>query len=350
MARPILPLIDLRTTAEREGITKRQQTVQAIVNILKTVGAAEQQTLDRITRAISSGATGIEAIAAVAGQKPEFGTGLPGILQRIGGMFQPSEGGIGQGIQQAIIGQAISPKEALTIPQLRAKEAQRTRARPGTAEFEAIAEGPAVVNELEELQDDLAFWQNVYGRTYEKGMLGSWGEIADPETKRMAQERIAQIRKKMMAVLEQLSAPLSKEVEKAPEAPPKPSEIIPPAVAKEVAAAPEAEVVSTEPPAGAVKEKKAPAESTVQSEKDLLLGLGKGKFVPDDVRYYQDFDDLFPQIPQRSDERTARSRLKAVWRGLPDELKKQIIKVLMKKQTYLAVIGHKDLKPYLEKK
>lgn len=109
--RQILPTLDLRTQAQRQGITRTQQTVQAIANILQTVGLAEQQrrnrqTLDRITRAISGGANTIEAIAAAAEQRPEFSTGIPGVLQKIGGAFQPS-GGMGQAIQQAIIGQTI---------------------------------------------------------------------------------------------------------------------------------------------------------------------------------------------------------------------------------------------------
>lgn len=109
--RQVLPLIDLRTSAQREGITRSQETAQAIANILKTMGAAEQkrrerQTLDRITRAISGGATVSEAIMA-AEQGPEFSTGIPGALQRFGGMFQPSPGAMGQSIQQAIIGQKI---------------------------------------------------------------------------------------------------------------------------------------------------------------------------------------------------------------------------------------------------
>ena len=111
MPRQVLPLIDLRTQAQRQGITSNQQTVQAIANILQTVGKAEQkrrerQTLDRITRAISGGATIPEAIMA-ADKDFEFGTGITGVLQKIGGMFQPSPSGMGQNIQQAIIGQKI---------------------------------------------------------------------------------------------------------------------------------------------------------------------------------------------------------------------------------------------------
>lgn len=110
MPRQVLPLINFRTQAQRQGITKNMQTVRAIVGILQTVGAAEQkrreeQTLTKITRAMSGGATVIEAIAASKG--PEFSTGVPGALQKIGGMFQPSPGGMDKSIQQAIIGRAI---------------------------------------------------------------------------------------------------------------------------------------------------------------------------------------------------------------------------------------------------
>jgi len=111
MTRQAMSPIDLRSQAERQGITKTQQTMQAIAGILQTIGAAEQkrrerQTLDRITRAMSGGATIPEAIMA-GERKPEFGTGIPGALQKFGGMFQPSPGGMGQNIQQAIIGQTI---------------------------------------------------------------------------------------------------------------------------------------------------------------------------------------------------------------------------------------------------
>lgn len=117
--RRVLPLIDLRTQAQRQGITNLQQTSQAIAGILQTLGAAEQirrerQQLDTITRAIAGGATTIEAINTAVNQakQTQFGTGIQGILQKIGGAFQPSPGGgIGQSIQQMIIGQRL--KQAL---------------------------------------------------------------------------------------------------------------------------------------------------------------------------------------------------------------------------------------------
>jgi hypothetical protein len=112
-----LGALDLRTAEQRQGVTNTQRNIQAILGIIDTVGKAEEvrrerQTLDRIARAVSSGATTIEAISAAAGQGPEFSGGIPGILQRIGGAFQPSPGGVKQGIQQSIIGEAL--KRALT--------------------------------------------------------------------------------------------------------------------------------------------------------------------------------------------------------------------------------------------
>ena len=111
MSRQVYPLIDLRTTAQREGITRNQQTAQAIADILKTVGASEQkrrqrQLLDKITMAISGGATVPEAVMA-SQQGPEFSTGIQGMLQKAGGLFQPSPNIMGESIQQALIGQAI---------------------------------------------------------------------------------------------------------------------------------------------------------------------------------------------------------------------------------------------------
>lgn len=86
MSRQVYPLIDLRTSEQREGITRTQQTAQAIANIFKTAGAAEQkrresQILDRITRAMSSGATAVEAISTVS-QTPEFSSGISGEIGR----------------------------------------------------------------------------------------------------------------------------------------------------------------------------------------------------------------------------------------------------------------------------
>lgn len=135
-----LSAIDLRTSAEREGITKTQQTIQSLTNILKTVGQAEQvrqerQDLDRIATALAGGASTVEAIAAVAKQKAEFSSGIQGMVQRLGSAFQPSPGGVGQGIDETVIGSKL--REILS-PSLLSTEEQRElklfgqRERPGT--------------------------------------------------------------------------------------------------------------------------------------------------------------------------------------------------------------------------
>jgi hypothetical protein len=145
MARQV---IDLRTEEEKRGVTGLQKASQAIADLLLTLGKTEQirrerQQLDRVATAVASGASTIEAISAVANQPPQFGTGIQGILQRIAGPFQPSPGGgIGRGIQEAIIGRALTPPKVPTIAGQRAAEAARTGAVPGTPEFERIAGGP----------------------------------------------------------------------------------------------------------------------------------------------------------------------------------------------------------------
>lgn len=112
MARKTLPLIDLRTSAEREGITKQQQTLESISRILQTVGTIEQkrqerQQLDNITRAINAGATSSEAILAASQQQPQFGTGLQGFFQKMGSRLQPSPGGVTPQIQGSIVSDAL---------------------------------------------------------------------------------------------------------------------------------------------------------------------------------------------------------------------------------------------------
>ena len=135
-------IIDLRTEEEKQGVTGLQKPSQAIAGILETAGRAEKarresQQLDRIARAIAGGATSIEAIDTVskqsqleaileaAEQPTQFSKGLPGILQRVGGAFQPPGGGVGEGIQRSIISQAL--KKALT-PSLLTPEEQRSGA------------------------------------------------------------------------------------------------------------------------------------------------------------------------------------------------------------------------------
>jgi len=150
--RRVLPLIDLRTQAQRQGVTNLQQTSQAIAGILQTLGAAEQvrrerQQLDTITRAIAGGATTIEAINTAVNQakKPQFGTGIQGILQRISGAFQPSPGGgIEQSIQQMTIGQRLKqvlmPKEPFTL-------------RPGQTRFTGAGERLAGLEKPTKIQE-----------------------------------------------------------------------------------------------------------------------------------------------------------------------------------------------------
>ncbi len=112
MARQILPALDLRTSEEKRGLSSSQRNLQAITGILQTLGKAEQQRresqqLDRIATAIANGATSIEAINAIVKQQSQTGTGFQGILQKIGGAFQPSPGGVQRGVQESIIGQRL---------------------------------------------------------------------------------------------------------------------------------------------------------------------------------------------------------------------------------------------------
>ena len=143
MARQVLPTIDLRTFEQGRG--ESQQNQQAIAGILETMGRAEKarrdsQTLDRVARALSSGGTITEAIAAV-NQEPSFGGGFQGMLQKISGGFSPEGGGMRESILQSIIGQKLQAALQPEIPAGLALESitesptgGRTRrfARPGT--------------------------------------------------------------------------------------------------------------------------------------------------------------------------------------------------------------------------
>ncbi len=162
--RQVLPTLDLRTMEERRELTSSQRNIQAITGILQLMGQAEKvrkdrQSLDRVATAIAGGASTIEAITAVAQQQPQFGTGLQGLLQKIGGAFQPQGGGgTRQNILQMIIGeklkQALAPPAKPTIAEQRAAEARKTKAVPGTPEFERIAEGPAKPTKIQELLNE----------------------------------------------------------------------------------------------------------------------------------------------------------------------------------------------------
>jgi len=146
LAKDVLPMIDLRTPMERQGIGRGQQTAMAINQILQTIGTAEQKrrerdTLDRVTNAILSGASTPQAIMAAANQGPEFSGGslfgnIQGGLQRFAGAFQPpSEGGVRQGIQQSILGQAL--QSALAPPMTAQEEATLGKTEAETARIQA---------------------------------------------------------------------------------------------------------------------------------------------------------------------------------------------------------------------
>lgn len=140
-------VVDLRTSAQKQGITNTQQDIQAIVGILNTIGQAEQvrqerQTLDRVTTAIANGATTAEAIAAVANQQPGFSPGLRGGLQKFAGKFQPPGGGINQGIQQSIISSALQSALAPAAKPISLPESSRLVTPEGQTLVEAAPTVP----------------------------------------------------------------------------------------------------------------------------------------------------------------------------------------------------------------
>jgi len=120
MGQNILPLVDFRTSAQREGVTKQQQTMESIGRILQTAGQIEKkrqerQQLDNITRAISQGATTAEAILAASQQDTQFGGGIAGVLQKISSRFQQPGGGVTGQIQSSMISDVL--QKALNPPQ-----------------------------------------------------------------------------------------------------------------------------------------------------------------------------------------------------------------------------------------
>ncbi|KKN74438.1 hypothetical protein LCGC14_0390580 [marine sediment metagenome] len=166
MARQVLPTLDLRTSAEREGITKTQQTVRAIAGILETVGRAEKarrdsETLDRVARALSSGATNIEAIA---GQEPSFGGGLQGVLQKVSGAFQP-EGSMRESILQSIIGQKL--KQTLNPPLL-TRDEEREKALFGIRDRPGAPTVKAPTKQQSQRDRDLATIENKNKSDFQK--------------------------------------------------------------------------------------------------------------------------------------------------------------------------------------
>ena len=119
MARRLARTLDLRTDEQRKGISAAQRNIGAITDILQTLGKAEQvrrerDQLERVSRAISAGATTPEAILAVTRQPTETSGGFQGILQKLGGAFQPSPGGVQSSILKSILGSqlqtALGPK------------------------------------------------------------------------------------------------------------------------------------------------------------------------------------------------------------------------------------------------
>ena len=126
--RRVLSPIDLRDPGADEQILRIGQN---FANLFETIGKAEQtrrerQQLDRVATAIAGGASTIEAINAVANQPAELDTGIRGVLQKIGGAFQPGGGGIRQDLQMAIIGQAL---QKASTPQLLSPEEQTQAAK-----------------------------------------------------------------------------------------------------------------------------------------------------------------------------------------------------------------------------
>ena len=148
MARQVLSPIDLRTSEEKRGLSKSQRNLMAITSILQTLGQAEQtrrerQQLDSIATAMAGGATSIEAINAEVNKakQTQFSGGISGILQRIGGGFQPSPGGgVSQGIQQAIVGQgvkqALAPKSLATTGLSQPEKDRRERFKEVTKDID----------------------------------------------------------------------------------------------------------------------------------------------------------------------------------------------------------------------
>lgn len=132
MAQQVVNIGRLRRSTEgaQRGANQIRELLESIGRVEQT--RRERQQLDRVARAVASGATTIEAISAAADQPTEFSGGLSGLLQKVGGRFQPpSTGGVRQSIQQAIIGRALRPKPLLTREEQREKAIFGTKRRPG---------------------------------------------------------------------------------------------------------------------------------------------------------------------------------------------------------------------------
>jgi len=137
MGRLATGVVDFRPEAERD----RQRTQQAMAGLLDTIGRAEKarrdsQTLDRVARAISTGATTVEAISAAANQGPEFSSGFQGILQKISGGFSEPGGSARESIIQSIIGQKLSKsRDPLETDLMKARIDEMGRERVGAMPY-----------------------------------------------------------------------------------------------------------------------------------------------------------------------------------------------------------------------
>jgi hypothetical protein len=102
-------VLDLRNQNQRLGITPLQQSSQAIADIFKTLGQAEQQRqqreqLDRITDVISQGGK-IQDVLAAINKPTQRDSGFRGILQGIGGAFG---GNTDTGMRESLLNAALS--------------------------------------------------------------------------------------------------------------------------------------------------------------------------------------------------------------------------------------------------
>ena len=165
MARKI---IDLRTSDQKEGITSLQRTSELFAGILKTIGKGQQikqnrRTLDRVTRAILAGATTPEAIlAASQPTDPQFSPGGRGILQRIGGAFQPQGGGVGENIQSTILASLL--KRSLTP-----KVTTQGQPSPGTfSQTDPTTGKTTILQQPKTVQSDVFTFKDSKGRTQKK--------------------------------------------------------------------------------------------------------------------------------------------------------------------------------------
>lgn len=96
------------------------QNVKAFADILQAIGKAETLRKDRylrtrVMKALSMDA-GPEEIASIVGQQVPYSAGVPGIFQRIGGMFGPKTTPIESDITSGMIENMFSKGRLGTIP------------------------------------------------------------------------------------------------------------------------------------------------------------------------------------------------------------------------------------------